>query len=74
VIAREDQGRQFMAEKGKHKHFSQERQRVSPEGALCKKIAGGQPPPMEDNNFARRAGEIIVTAMRAVTDHRRRGK
>jgi hypothetical protein len=63
-----------MAEKEKQEQFSQERQRESPEGAPYKKITGQLWPPPEDDNLARRAGEIIARAMGAVTDRGRRGK
>jgi hypothetical protein len=67
-------GATVMADKGKQEHFSQERQRESPEGAPYKKITGEPRPPIEDDDFARRAGEIIARAVGAVTDPRRRGK
>jgi hypothetical protein len=57
-----------MAEKGKHEHFSQERQRELPEGAPSNKITRAAPPPMEDDNFARRAGKIIARAVRTASD------
>jgi hypothetical protein len=62
-----------MADKGKQEHFSQERQRESPEGAPYKKMTGEPRPPMEDDNFARKAGEIIARAVRTASDpfHRR---
>jgi hypothetical protein len=63
-----------MADKEKQESFSQGRQRESPEGAPYKKITGEPRPPMEDVNFARRAGEIIARAVGAVTDRRRRDK
>jgi hypothetical protein len=62
-----------MAEKGKQRPFAQERQREMPERAWPKNTIGEPPPPMADDNFARRAGEIIARAVRTATEpfHRR---
>jgi hypothetical protein len=57
-----------MAAKGKQEYFSQERQRESLKDAPYKKISGELRPPMEDNDFARRAGEIIARAARTASD------
>jgi hypothetical protein len=56
-----------MADKEKREDFSREPQRESPpKGAP---YWGGAPwPPMEDKNFARRAGEIIARAARIPGD------
>jgi hypothetical protein len=62
-----------MADKVKQEHFSQQRQREL-ESALSKKITGEPRPLMEDDNFARRAGEIIARAVGTLTNRRRRGK
>jgi hypothetical protein len=53
-----------MAEKGKQEHFSQE---GSPEDAPSKKRTREPPLPMADDNFARRAGEIIASAVRTAS-------
>jgi hypothetical protein len=64
-----------MDDKGKQEHLSQERQRESPQGAPYKKMSGELRRPKEDNDFARRAGEIIARAARTAGEPLdRRGK
>jgi hypothetical protein len=62
-----------MADKEKPEDFSREPPRESPKGAPYWR--GAPRPPMEDNDFARRAGEIIARAARTAGDPLdRRGK
>jgi hypothetical protein len=57
-----------MAEKVKQGPFSQERQREMHEGAPRKETTGQPSVPMDDDNFARRAGEIIARAARTASE------
>ncbi len=58
-----------MRETGKQEQFSKERQREMPEEAPSIKSIG-EPAPIDDHSFARRAGQIIARAVRSVSWHR----
>jgi hypothetical protein len=56
-----------MREKGKQEWSSEERQRLSPEEASSTKSIK-DPAPIDEDGFARRAGEIIAQAAGHVKD------